>query len=94
MPNIFKALGFSVYFWSNEGKPLEPIHVHVAKNASKSGTKFWLYSDGTVHLDSNGSRLSKSEISKLERLLEGHYDEIVLFWKNYFNQEPTFKDML
>ncbi len=29
MPQIFKVAGYLVYFWSNEGVPLEPIHVHI-----------------------------------------------------------------
>lgn len=92
MPSVFSLLGYSVYFWSNEGKPLEPIHVHVAKRATKNGTKFWLYSDGSIHLESNGSKLSTSEISKLKRLLKEHYDEIVLCWESYFKQKATYKD--
>ena len=31
MPQIFKIGSYTVYFWSNEGKPLEPIHVHIAE---------------------------------------------------------------
>ena len=27
MPQIFKIGSFWVYFWSNEGVPLEPVHV-------------------------------------------------------------------
>lgn len=31
MPQIFSIGSYLVYFWSNEGEPLEPIHVHIAK---------------------------------------------------------------
>ncbi len=31
MPQIFKIGSYTVYFWMNEGNPLEPVHVHVAK---------------------------------------------------------------
>ena len=31
MPQIFKIGSFWVYFWSNEGVPLEPVHVHVSE---------------------------------------------------------------
>ena len=30
MPQVFKIGSFWVYFWANENKPVEPIHVHVA----------------------------------------------------------------
>ena len=29
MPQVFKLGSYWVYFWTNEGKPLEPIHVHI-----------------------------------------------------------------
>ena len=31
MPQIFSIGAYIVYFWSNEGEPLEPIHIHIAK---------------------------------------------------------------
>ncbi|MBQ7479405.1 MAG: DUF4160 domain-containing protein [Selenomonadaceae bacterium] len=24
-------LGYAIYFWLNENEPLEPVHVHIAK---------------------------------------------------------------
>ena len=27
MPQILRVGPYSIYFWSNEGKPIEPIHV-------------------------------------------------------------------
>lgn len=32
MPQVFKVGAYWVYFWANEGKPLEPIHVHIAED--------------------------------------------------------------
>ena len=32
MPQIFKMGEYYIYFWTNENDPLEPIHVHVAKD--------------------------------------------------------------
>ena len=42
MPQIFRVGPYSIYFWSNENNPLEPIHVHIAEgkataNATKVG---------------------------------------------------------
>ena len=31
MPQVFKIGSYWVYFWANENKPLEPVHVHVAE---------------------------------------------------------------
>ena len=47
MPQIFRIGSYTVYFWSNEGEPLEPIHVHIAEGrASSAGTKIWITSSG------------------------------------------------
>jgi hypothetical protein len=40
MPVIFREDGFRFFFYSNEGSPLEPIHVHVRKG--EGDAKFWL----------------------------------------------------
>ena len=29
MPQLLRIGPYSIYFWSNEGDPLEPIHVHI-----------------------------------------------------------------
>jgi len=31
MPQIFRIGAYIVYFWSDEGLPTEPVHVHVAE---------------------------------------------------------------
>ena len=31
MPQVFRIGSYWVYFWANENKPLEPIHVHASK---------------------------------------------------------------
>ena len=30
MPRIFRFGEYWIYFWTNENKPLEPVHIHVA----------------------------------------------------------------
>ena len=31
MPQIFKIGKYIIYFWSNEGNPREPVHIHIAE---------------------------------------------------------------
>ena len=31
MPQVIKIGPYTIYFWLDEGRPLEPIHVHIAK---------------------------------------------------------------
>jgi hypothetical protein len=42
MPVIFSDRGFRFHFYSSEGDPREPMHVHVAKRG-EGDAKFWLY---------------------------------------------------
>ena len=46
MPSIFRHDGFRFFFYSNEGDPREPVHVHVMKDGGEA--KFWLSPDVTV----------------------------------------------
>jgi len=40
MPVVFRLNGFKFFFYSNEGDPREPPHIHVTKGGAKA--KFWL----------------------------------------------------
>lgn len=31
MPQILRIGPYSIYFWSNENEPLEPVHVHISE---------------------------------------------------------------
>lgn len=42
MPAVFWSRGFKFHFYSNEGDPLEPMHVHVAKRG-EGDAKLWLF---------------------------------------------------
>lgn len=49
MPQLLRIGPYSIYFWSNEGDPLEPIHVHISEGRAKStATKIWITSTGNV----------------------------------------------
>lgn len=39
MPQLIKIGPYIVYFWSNEGYPQEPVHVHV-REGKPSATSF------------------------------------------------------
>ena len=40
MPLVFRYKGFRFFFYSNEGSPREPVHVHVRSGSSEA--KLWL----------------------------------------------------
>jgi hypothetical protein len=49
MPTVFFERGYRFFFYSNEGSPREPVHIHVEKDDSEA--KFWLRPE--VHLAYN-----------------------------------------
>ena len=58
MPLVLRIERYCVFFWANEGEPLEPVHVHVSEgNPVPHATKIWLLASGHCRLRSNGSRI-------------------------------------
>lgn len=39
MPKLFEWSGYQFFFFSNEGKPLEPCHVHIRKGDATAKLK-------------------------------------------------------
>jgi hypothetical protein len=72
MPEIFRALGFVFFFYSNEGS--EPIHVHVRKAGGFA--KYWIE---PVELEfSQGMKISDLKIA--EQLIIEHLEQIKIKW--------------
>lgn len=46
MPVVFRHRGYRFFFYSNEGNPREPLHVHVDKEGNEA--KFWLHPQVSV----------------------------------------------
>ena len=90
MPKYGEVLGYKIFVWSNEGKPLEPVHVHVSKNTSKNATKFWILKDGSVKLAYDSGELSSSELSKISKVLELYSMDYVEKWEKYFGCSASF----
>lgn len=52
MPQLFKIGNYWVYFWSNEGIPVEPVLVHVFSNSPvQNATKIWITRAGKCLVD-------------------------------------------
>lgn len=79
MPVVFREKGARFFFFSNEGSPREPIHIHVLKGEGEA--KFWLRPDVSV-ADSYG--FSRRELSELARIVEARLDEIERVWHEHF----------
>ncbi|MFH0907956.1 MAG: DUF4160 domain-containing protein, partial [bacterium] len=46
MPIVFRYKGYRFFFYSNEGEPGEPLHIHVRKGEATA--KIWLQPDARV----------------------------------------------
>jgi len=80
VPKIFEWNGYKFFFFSNEGNPLEPRHVHVRKGERVA--KLWI--DPEVELVSSYGFTSK-ELSQIEQCIRERIKEIRSKWDEYFN---------
>jgi hypothetical protein len=80
MPTILRYKGYRLFFYSNEGDPREPLHVHVRKG--KNVAKFWL--EPTVGVaESYG--MTPSELRKLTKVVKDNAESIKRAWDEYFD---------
>lgn len=80
MPVILRFKGYVFFFYSNEGNPLEPAHIHV-RNA-ESEAKFWLEPD--ISLARNDGFNSK-ELKEIFVIVETHRMQFAEAWYDYFS---------
>lgn len=81
MPVILRYKGYKFFFFSNEGDPLEPIHVHVRKDDCIA--KFWIVPE-VVLQESYG--FSSIELRELLKIAEENKRLIERCWHEYFGR--------
>ena len=87
MPQVFKVGPFWIYFWANEGKPMEPVHVHVSEGSpTENATKIWITSTGSCLLANNNSVIPKKLLRNIIRIIEARSKEVVQKWINFFGE--------
>ena len=74
MPTLLREGSYRFFFYSDEGDPREPPHVHVT--AGDQIAKFWL---DPVELASS-KRLRAHEINELRNLVERHRATFLEAW--------------
>ena len=79
MPTIFRWKGYRFFFYSNEGDPSEPVHIHVIKDTNVA--KFWL-EPAVALAESYG--MSSQELNKLQKVVENNAKIIKRAWYEYF----------
>jgi hypothetical protein len=79
MPVVFHYRGFRFFFYSNEGTPREPIHIHVEKDNVEA--KFWLRPEVRVaYNDGYDART----LRELLEIVEHNQDRIERAWNEFF----------
>lgn len=87
MPQLFKIGSYTIYFWSNENDPLEPIHVHIAEGrATANATKIWITSTGKALLCNNKSRIPQRILKRMMRFIEANSSMIIEKWIEQFEE--------
>jgi hypothetical protein len=81
MPKIFEWDGYKFFFFSNEGNPLEPCHIHVRKDDKIA--KFWMFPE--VVVDSSWGMSSK-ELNILEVKISENRILIEEKWNEFFKK--------
>lgn len=79
MPTLFRFNGFRFFFYSNEGDPREPVHVHAMGEGGEA--KFWLRPEVTV---ARSAGLDARRLRWLAQVVEGRRDEIERAWDEHF----------
>jgi hypothetical protein len=79
MPTIWLEDGFRFFFYSNEGTPREPVHVHVEKGDAEA--KFWLRPEVRVaYNDGYDART----LRRLIGMVEASRERIERAWDEFF----------
>jgi len=81
MPTVLRWNGYRFFFFSNEGDPIEPAHVHVRKD--RNVAKFWL--EPRVAL-SESYGMSSQELNKLQKVVENNAKLLKKTWYKYFGE--------
>ncbi len=79
MPVIFRIDGIRFFFYSNEGSPREPVHVHVMRGACEA--KIWV--EPSVSVDWN-SGFNGAELRDIMNNVVARRELIMACWHDYF----------
>jgi Domain of unknown function (DUF4160) len=80
VPVVFRESGFRFHFYSDEGDPREPIHIHVV--SGDGDAKFWLYPE--VNIAYNRGYSAKT-LNALIKIVESRKSEIEDRWHGHFD---------
>lgn len=80
MPSVFRDDGLRFHFYSSEGDPREPVHIHVAQRGV-GDAKLWLYPEVAIAYNRG---FDARTLRKIISIVEGRRSEIETVWNEYF----------
>ena len=88
MPQLLRFGPYRIYFWSNEGLPLEPIHVHISNGIPNAeATKIWITQNKRALIaNPNDKRISAKVLNRLVEMIEAQSDDIIAAWIERFGE--------
>lgn len=63
MPKVFEWNGCRFHFYSDEGDPREPVHIHIRRG--RDNAKFWLYPEVNVAYNRGFTSREQSELVRV-----------------------------
>jgi hypothetical protein len=79
MPAVFRERGYRFFFYSNEGSPREPVHIHVENDNLEA--KFWLHPEVRVAYNDGYDARTLRELMGI--VIENR-DRIERAWNEFF----------
>ena len=79
MPVVFRDGSRRFHFYSDEGRPREPVHIHVSERGRDA--KFWLFPE--VRMARNIG-YNDRELRELAKIILAHRDLIERRWNEFF----------
>lgn len=79
MPVVVRYRGYTVFFFSNEGDPREPVYAHACAHGALA--KFWI--EPGVQLAENFG-FNAAELREIERIVGDNADQMARAWHDHF----------
>ena len=79
MPLVFRYRNVRFHFFSNEGAPRAPVHIHA--ESSDGEAKFWLYPEVRV---ARSAGYSRRRLAELAEMIRERQEEIERAWNEHF----------
>ena len=81
MPVVLRYKSYKLFFYSNEGNPREPLHIHIHIRKGEAVAKYWI--EPEVKLVSSYG-MTSSELAELAGLVSDNREIIERAWHEFF----------